>query len=237
MQIWYLSPFLLALLVWWVATRRHPEDKEKWMWIALGVCSGAVLMFALVFFSEQEPSDNLNAASDTTVPASPDDQSKTTLENDMAMEILPPVRIREGRTIVAGSLQITLIEVTPPAARIQVEPLDEIDLLSNRQWTYTYGAETSDTPVTRSAVEVTLGEYVDFGFRGNIYRLSLLEFPRPLLGFVPENVEDLFAKHAVIRVIDCGAYTVFYGGPDSGGGVLIDDPDAGDTGDEPDPSN
>lgn len=213
MQIWYLSPFLLALLVWWVATRRHPEDKEKWTWLALGVCGGTVLMFGLTFFSEHRvtgagPTEV--RSNETIVPKGT--EPRVTLQGDRVVEVLAPVRLRNGRTLALGSLQITLLEVNRPTAILQIEPRDELAFLSGRKWTYTsttsYKPDTSEpaTSVMRTGVEVTLGEHVDFGYRGNIYRLSLLQLPRPLLEYVPADAADAFGSHAVIRVIQRGTY-------------------------------
>ena len=213
MQIWYLTPFLLALLVWWVATRRHPEDKEKWTWTALGACAGAVLMFILVFLSDHK-SEGATKEANVPVPIA-DAAPKATLQNDTAVEILGPTRIREDRAVTVGSLQIMLLQVVGPTARFQIEPRYELAFVGGRKWTYTSHIDTPDpgepppkarTSVERVALEVTLGENLEFGFRGRVYRLSLLELPRALLGFVPTNVEDIRAHHAVIRLIDVGSY-------------------------------
>lgn len=64
MQIWFVTPFLVASVGWWVATRKFPEDKEKWAWTALGICSGALMMGVMAYWS-QEPRSTL-AASDRT---------------------------------------------------------------------------------------------------------------------------------------------------------------------------
>ncbi len=207
MQIWYLSPFLLAMLVWWVATRRHPEDKEKWTWLALGVCGGAVIMFGLAFVSERKaPSAEVVQVNNGT-PITSTAEPKPILQGDSAVEVFPPVRLREGRTVTLGSLQITLLGVAGPTARLQIEPRDELTFFSDRMWTYTnptsYKPNTNepDTSVRRVGVEVTLGEYLELGFHGNIYRLSLLELPRAVWEFAPADAADVFASHAVIRLI------------------------------------
>ena len=215
MQIWYLTPFLLALLVWWVATRRHPEDKEKWTWMALGVCAGAILMFTLAFLSDHK-SEDPKKESNVTAPMA-DAAPRATLQNDTAVEILGPTRTRENRAVTVGSLQITLLQVVGPTARFQIDPRYELAFVGGRQWTYTSPVDTPDprepppearTLVERSAFEVTLGDHLEFGFRGRVYRLSLLELPRALLGFVPTDAEDAFASHAVIRLIDIGPYEI-----------------------------
>jgi hypothetical protein len=205
MQIWYLSPFLLALLVWWVATRKHPEDKEKWTWLALGVCAGSVLMFTLAFFSQHKAAETADLADGMTPVVN--GKAKARLENDSAVEVLAPVRIRQNRSVVAGSLQITLMKVTATTARLQLEPRQELELFDAPQWPYETGTDSANTSVTRTATEVTLGDYLVFGFRGRLYRLGLLEIQPPLWGFAPAEAQEVLASHAVIRLLAEGYYS------------------------------
>ena len=69
-----------------------------------------------------------------------------------------------------------------------------------------------------------VGDQFDFAFRGDRYRLSLLELPSPLLGFMPSNIEDLIMSHAVIKLIDLKPFgpdtTSCGGGTNSGGGGI-----------------
>lgn len=224
MQIWYLTPFLLALLVWWVATRRHPEEKEKWTWMALGVCAGAILMFTLAFLSDHKNELSTNK-SDLTTPMIATAQ-KITLGNDTAEEIIGPTRMREDRAIAVGSLGITLLDVVGPTARFQIEPRHELAFVGGRQWDYSSPLYTSDPSkpspedqimVERAAFEVTLGEHLEFGFRGRVYRLSLLELPHALLEFMPTDARDVLVRHAVIRLVDVGSYSIEGQSGDTGG--------------------
>ncbi|HYR30090.1 MAG TPA: hypothetical protein VEU30_16615, partial [Thermoanaerobaculia bacterium] len=104
----YLSPFVLAAVTWWVATRKHPAEKEKWSMLALGFTFGAVLMFGLVFFSERTGKSDFDA---DAVPASVL-KPAVRLAEDHGVEVLPLTRIRQGRSVAAGSLQITLVGAT-----------------------------------------------------------------------------------------------------------------------------
>lgn len=49
MKLWYLVPFLLAALNWFVQTRRHAESKNNWTWGSLGFCVGGVILGLIVF--------------------------------------------------------------------------------------------------------------------------------------------------------------------------------------------
>ena len=203
MEIWILSPFLLALLLWWVATRRHPEDKEKWTWLAFGLCAGAVLMFTLTFLSQRKVGGSGDPTDTSTPPSA--GVPKARLDNDSAVEILPAVRIRQDSSAVVGSLQITLLDVTATTARVQLEPRAELELFNTPEWSYSSGTGSANASVTRTAVEVTLGEHLYFGFRGYLYRLGLLEVQPPLWGLAPENTRAILPSHAVIRLVREGA--------------------------------
>lgn len=220
-QIWYLSTFLLALLVWWVATRKHPEEKEKWTWLALGVCAGAVLMFTLVFFSERRALGEGYGGAKALSPAEP---ARVTLEQDRAKEILAPTRIRRSRTIAVGSLQITLLDVSATTAKLQIDPRGELEYFGtiNGWWPkVASGAGNIGPPV---AVEASLGRYLDFGYQGRFYRLGLLETQPPLWGLASPEMHDMLPSHAVIRLVDRGTYSVNSGEPSDveGGGLVID---------------
>ncbi|HKO57947.1 MAG TPA: hypothetical protein VJ276_18920 [Thermoanaerobaculia bacterium] len=211
MQIWYLSPFLLALLVWWVATRKRPDDKEKWTWLALGVCAGAVLMFTLVFFSERQVT-GLAGGLDSKALSSGDHTVRVTLEDDEAKEILPPTRIGRNRAIAVGSLQITLRDVTEATAELQIHPSDELEYFGNVNGWWPKDS-TGKANLTRPplAVEAELGRYLDFGYHGRFYRLGLLETEPPLWGLASPEIHDMMPSHAVIRLVDRGTYSIISG--------------------------
>jgi hypothetical protein len=210
MQVWYLSPFLLALLVWGVATRRHPDDKEKWAWLALGVCAGAVLMFVLVFFSERDitrPKDVVDGkATPAAVPPT------VMLEHDQAKEVLSPTKVRRNRTVAVGSLQITVVNVTRWKAQFQLDPPEDLHFFSvlpelpkgtdvdshrDKEWVKKW-----------FPVDVLLGRHLDFGYRGRLYRLGLLETQLPLWGVGSEEIQDVVPSYAVIRLLDEGPYYI-----------------------------
>lgn len=193
MIIWYSTPFLLALLAWGVATRKYPEEKEKWNWLALGVCSGAVLMFGMVFFSEDKDSGSATAADNSGTAAVTIPTKK--LQNDEAVEILPATKIRVDQTLTVGSLQITLLGVEGPRAILQFEPSIEPINLSANTWTFTSHS------VKRVGFEVILGQHLSFCFQDIFYRLGLVELPRAFFDFVPADVTDAFVSHAVVRII------------------------------------
>lgn len=210
MQIWYLSPFLLALLVWWVATRKHPEDKEKWTWLALGVCAGAVLMFMLVFFSERRAA-GVSQFFGAQALSSGDAPVRVMLEQDEAREVLPPTKIRRNRTLAVGSLQITLIDVTAATAKLQLDPGAELQYFGAiRGWwpDAATGVNNTMAPPVPLAIEASLGRYLDFGYQGRFYRLGLLETQEPLWGLVPLEIRDQLPSHAVIRLVDRGTYGI-----------------------------
>jgi hypothetical protein len=236
MQIWYLSPFLLALLVWWVATRKHPEDKEKWTWLALGVCAGAVLMFTLVFFSERRATD-VGRALGAKAPSSAEDSLRVKLEQDRAKEVLPPTRIRRNRTIGVGSLQITLLDVSAATAKLQIDPRDELEYFGAIQgWWPNAANENGEPQGPPLAVEALLGRYLDFGYQGRFYRLGLLETQPPLWGLASPEIHDALPSHAVIRLVDLGTYSIVTGGPSdeesakpTGGGGFVPAPNTEST--------
>jgi hypothetical protein len=232
MQIWYLSPFLLALLVWWVATRKHPDEKEKWTWLSLGVCAGAVLMFTLVFLSEKR-----TTAAGRSVAAnaqySADGPVRVTLQDDRAKEILPATTISRNRTIAVGSLQITLLDVTDDTAKLQIDPGNELRYFGVvhgwwvdastvsyvQRWWIDGEPRDGDMPGRPFAVDASLGSFLDFGYQGRYYRLGLLETQPPMWGLAPSELHDVLPMHAVIRLVDRGPYSVVIGGPSDTGGA------------------
>lgn len=217
MRIWYLTPFLLALLAWWVATRKHPEDKEKWTWLALGLCAGAVLMFTLVFFAERRATGDGRVLGAKALPSA-DEPVRVTLEQDKAKEILPPTRIRRNRTIAVGSLQITLRDVTASTAKLQIDPGDELQYFGAiRGWWPDIATGDGNMLHSALAVEASLGGYLDFGYQDRFYRLGLLETQPPLWGLASPEIHDVLPSHAVIRLIDRGTYSILTGGPPGGG--------------------
>ena len=164
MHIWLLVPFLLALLAWSVATRRHPEDKERWTWMALGVCAGAVMMFTIAFISESKDiRPTVNSSTSDPPPADPESKKP---DNHFTNGYSEVVQIREDRSVTFGLLQITLVDVVRKTAMLQIEPFIDVGHCGGRIWTYSSpvdGNKQSDVPSDervmsrRTAVELTLG--------------------------------------------------------------------------------
>lgn len=204
MQIWYLSPFLLALLVWWVATRKHPDEREKWTWWALGLVSGAVLMFVIVYVAQQKAGQTTDL---TKVQSHDVERDPTlTLRSDTTMEVLPPTRITQNRSVGIGSLMVTLVAATQTKARVQLEPHDELELFGALEWLYESNADSGETSMSRIATQLALGKDLSFAFHGRNYRLGLLDIQLPLRGLGSSEFQDLFDAHVVVRLLDVGPY-------------------------------
>jgi hypothetical protein len=203
MQIWFVTPFLIATVAWWVATRKFPEDKEKWTWTALGICSGAVIMGMMAYWS-QDPRSTLTASNGTAISENGAPRA-VTVRNDSSTEVLPTITIRKDRSVVAGSLQITLLLTLDGSAFFQVEPVDEIAFFQSVSL-YPWGPDSNSYRVRRPAFETVQGSYSQFAFRGRVFRLGLLETARKLEGIGEWRRGVLFGEYAVIRVMDVGAY-------------------------------
>ncbi|MCG3776278.1 MAG: hypothetical protein JW395_3131 [Nitrospira sp.] len=205
MQIWYLPPFLLAALVYWVQTRKHPEDKEKWTWCALGICLGAALMFILVFVSRQAtPTSPSLANAKSDVERS---RPMASLGEDTFVEVLPPTRLQENRGIGIGSLQITLLQVTEAAATLRLEPAEEVFVIvrsqvSLRQIDTQANVPPPATKGTPPPTKIVLGGYMEFIFRNRSYRLGLLETELPLWGLAPRGLRGILPPKAVVRLLE-----------------------------------
>ena len=159
-------------------------------------------MFTLAFISQQGITEATDLAEEPTLAIGSGPTAK--LENDRAVEVLPRVRIRMGRSVVVGSLQITLMEVVGATARLQLEPRGEVEVLGSRRFSYSAGVDSADDLVTRPATEVLLGGHLDFGFRGRLYQLGLLEVELPLWGFAPTGTQKVLPSHAAVRLLDLG---------------------------------
>jgi len=209
----YLTPLALAVLTWWVATRRHPEDKEKWSMFALGISMGAVLMFALVFFSQRTGNFDSDTVEKISVLA-----PSVRLEGDRTVEILPPMRIQQNRSVGVGPLQITLDEATQWTATLSFDSPDGIEFFEKGK---------APTRFLMQSLKVPVGGHVTFGLNGHLYQLGLLEIQRPLWGMAPEDPR-VFHSSAVIRILDRGAFSGSTGGPPpEGNNNTPPDPEAG----------
>jgi hypothetical protein len=211
----YLTPFVLAAVTWWVATRKHPEEKEKWSMLALGFALGAVLMFGLVFFSERARRSDVDEDSllaSALIPA-------VHLVQDHGVDVLSPTRIIQGRSVAAGSLQITLLDATSETGTLLLDSPDPIDR-------FEAPTKKGEPPPRYERVPVTLmiGSHANFGFLGHEYQLGLLEVQRPFWGLAPDPAyRELLRNSAVIRLRDAGPRweSGVTGGPSRGGSVNI----------------
>jgi hypothetical protein len=203
MQLWYLSPFLLGWLVWWVATRKHPEEKERWTWAALGLTAGASVMFLLVYFSKPRTEGLSDSERQLIIPDAP--LRGITLHGDSSAEVLRPTRVRQDLALSIGSLQLTLLAAYEDYATIQIEPVDKIEHFEYQEW---FDQRSADSAAERMRLgnTVTLGKYASFAYRGRLYRLDLLEIQWPMKGLNRKPLRDWFDLYAVIRLLDVGIF-------------------------------
>lgn len=207
LQIWFASPFALALVGWFIATRTQPAERERWTWAALGMCGGAVLMFLLVFFSQ--------LVNDGPAPLAvgPPEQLRGSaapiplaLTGDSTVEVVPPTRVRVDSSMVVGSLQLTFLGSVPGGAAFQLAPFEEVELMEARLWTFRDASDSAETAAKRIGVEIERGSYLPFAFRGRIYHLALLDVSLPLRGFAYPATSAFWRAHAVIRLSDVGEF-------------------------------
>jgi len=203
-QIWYLTPFLLAWLAWWVATRRHPEDKDRWTWAACGVTGGGVVVFLMIYVSEWRSASRPDSEPQSITTNEP--RLGTTLQGDSSVEVLSPTRIRVDRGLTVGSLQIVLVGAKDEEAGIQLEPASEIEHFAMQEW-FDRKLADSTTSQLRLNIGTTLGSNFSFAYHGRVYRLDLLEIQKPMTGLNRRPVREWFDLHAVIRLLDTGAYS------------------------------
>lgn len=134
--------------------------------------------------------------------------------NNIRAEAAPGIHIKERRTVALDSLYITLIWAEYPRVAVQIEPSNEIcawntsSIVSPSLYTlYSRARDNAYKPKAESMVQaytITVGSHINFTFRKRIYRLSLLEIPKPLLDFSPKEPGDFVRSHAIIRLLNLG---------------------------------
>jgi len=162
-------------------------------------------MFVMVYFSQPRPAARPDFERQSATTNEP--RPGITLQGDSSLEVVPPTRIRIDRALSVGSLQITLtFSGKEEDVGIQLEPVGEIEHFWSQEW---FDKRMADTVGNgRISNWVTLGRDIHFAFRGRVYRLDLLEIQEPMTGLNRRPIREWFDLHAVIRLLDVGAYAL-----------------------------